>query len=262
MNVYLNKLFKIWNEQQKILLLPLLKLLRQFVINKFYLNTFIDHARPHINSKSVTETLVVECTETSGYIPSVVQRIKESQLAQTPGEQFRAQSGLIHETSALLLPASQLLEASRSAVPHVNDQHSAQRLLTTTQELSTQLAELRVALNNAQQLNFNLQLEHSEDLISELDHQLQEIGLNAKRGQLKTDGFNKENAANGLTSSARLVGSGIAQLVSAARLKDRQHSGASALEVAQALRSFTNSIHKVAATCQDAFIDRYYLMDI
>lgn len=220
----------------------------------------LDHARPHISSKTVTETLVHECTETSRYIPSVVQRIKESQSAQTSGEQFRAQSGLIHETSVLISPASQLVEASRSAVPHVNEQHTAQRLLTTSQELSTQLAELRVALNNAQQLNFNLQLEHSEDLIRELDHQLQEIGYNAKRGQLKipSEAFSKETAANGLASNARLVGSGIAQLVSAARINDRQHVGASALEAAQALRSFTNSIHGVAATRQDASIEKYF----
>lgn len=166
---------------------------------------------------------------------------------------------MIHETSVLIPPASQLLEATRSAIPHVNNQHTAQRLLTTSQELSTQLAELRVALNNAQQLNFDLQLEHSEDLICELDHQLQEIGLNVKRGQLKSsEGVNKENAANGLTSSARLVGSGIAQLISAARIKDRQHIGAAALETAQALRSFVNSIHGVASTSQDASIDRYY----
>lgn len=73
-------------------------------------------ARPYLKSKQITETLIIECTETSRYIPSVIQRIKESknvflnaENGLTNGhahnrrwEQFRAQSGLIHETSKLV----------------------------------------------------------------------------------------------------------------------------------------------------------------
>jgi flagellin-specific chaperone FliS len=43
------------------------------------------------------------------------------------------------------------------------------------------LAELRVALNNAQQLNSAEQLDHYEDLIRELDEQLQQIGRHQRR---------------------------------------------------------------------------------
>lgn len=52
---------------------------------------------------------------------------------------------------------------------------------STSQNLSTHLAELRVALNNAQQLNSTAQLDHYEDLVRELDQQLQQIGRRQRR---------------------------------------------------------------------------------
>lgn len=106
---------------------------------------------------------------------------KESQAATTPGDHFRAQSRLIHETQELLPPASRLVEASRAAIPEVKDGYAAENLQSTSQNLSTHLAELRVALNNAQQLNSAEQLEHYEDLIRELDEHLQQIGKRQKR---------------------------------------------------------------------------------
>uniref|UniRef100_A0A914RIQ8 Uncharacterized protein n=2 Tax=Ascarididae TaxID=6250 RepID=A0A914RIQ8_PAREQ len=46
-------------------------------------------------------------------------------------------------------------------------------------------------------------------------------------------------------------------MVSAATSGDRQHVGASALDVAQSLRSFTSTVHGVCATRRDTPIDRF-----
>lgn len=150
-----------------------------------------------------------------------------------------------------------MIEAARSAVPHVNEQHTSTRLLTTSQDLSTQLAELRVALNNAQQLNFELQLEHSEDLIRELDNELIEIGRLAKHNELRVpEGFTSENATGQLDNASRSVGSGIAQLISSARTNDRQHIGSAALEAAQSLRTFIHTVYGVVAIRPDVILER------
>lgn len=104
-------------------------------------------------------------------------------------------------------PATRLVEVARQTVPSISEQHVASHLQSTSQQLSTQLAELRVALNNAKQLNFEMQLAHSEDLIRELDNELIEIGRAAQNGQLNAvPGESAETASSKLASVARQVG--------------------------------------------------------
>ena len=103
-------------------------------------------------------------------------------------------------------PATRLVEVARQTVPSVMDQHVATHLQSTSQQLSVHLAELRVALNNAQQLNFDMQLQHSEDLIKELDNELIQIGEAAKGGKLTAiPGESAQNATLKLTDAARQV---------------------------------------------------------
>lgn len=52
------------------------------------------------------------------------------------------------------------------------------------------------------------------------------------------------------------VGSTLTQMVSSASSGDRQHVGASALEAAQSLRTFTSTVHGVCATRKDTPVDR------
>ncbi|VDN86758.1 unnamed protein product [Brugia pahangi] len=55
--------------------------------------------QPYIQSKTVTETLIVECTETAERVPPLIASIRESQAARSPNEKFRAQSSLIRDTT-------------------------------------------------------------------------------------------------------------------------------------------------------------------
>lgn len=81
--------------------------------------------RPHLPDTDIAEELIRECAETSRHVPLLVQRIKESQTATTPGEQFKAHSGLIHDAQGIVRPASRLIEQARNAIPAVQDKHSA-----------------------------------------------------------------------------------------------------------------------------------------
>ena len=212
-------------------------------------------AQPYIATKTTTETLILECKDTAEKIPAVISSIKSSQAAQTPGERFKAHSSLIHDSAQLIPSAQRLVEVSRKTVPQVTEQNIASRLHTTTQDLSTQLAELRVSINNAQQQNFDLQLEHSEDLIRELDSDLREIeAASQSRGLQPLPGESAERSGADLHKAAREVSSSLAQLISAANMNDRQHIGQSAMEASQALRGFTRAAHGVVATRKDVSV--------
>lgn len=56
-------------------------------------------SQQYIESRTVTETLVVECTETAEHVPRLIASIRESQAAKIPSEKFRAQSNLIKNTT-------------------------------------------------------------------------------------------------------------------------------------------------------------------
>lgn len=70
----------------------------------------------------------------------------------------------------MLQPAAHLVDVVRSTVVAVPDEYMAANLQQTSQQLSESIADLRVALNNAQQLNFSQQLFYSEELIKVSAH--------------------------------------------------------------------------------------------
>lgn len=106
----------------------------------------------------------------------------------------------------VLEPATRLVEVARQSVAAVEDAHAAANLQETSQALSTNLAELRVALNHAQQLNFSQQLLYSEELIKELDQELLDIQRAAQAGNLRpVPGETAQEATTQLNSSARQV---------------------------------------------------------
>ncbi|VDL72796.1 unnamed protein product, partial [Nippostrongylus brasiliensis] len=215
-------------------------------------------AKELIKTKTTVENLVYECTETAEHIPKLITSIRESQQAQTASEKFRAQSRLIRDSHQILTPATRLVEVARTSVAHVSEPHIASNLQQTSNGLSTNLAELRTALNAAQQLNFGQQLFHSEELIKELDQELIEVQKAAIMKQLSPPrGVTGQSATSHLMSSARQVGSSIAQLVSAATTKDEQHIGASAVEAAQSLRAFTTGVTEVVSTRTDINLDSF-----
>uniref|UniRef100_A0A0N4ZUP8 FERM domain-containing protein n=1 Tax=Parastrongyloides trichosuri TaxID=131310 RepID=A0A0N4ZUP8_PARTI len=208
-----------------------------------------NQAAPLINNRNVTETLIVECTETAEVVPRMIAGIRESQSATTDTEKFKAQSRLIHDTSKVIPPATRLTEVARRTVSSVPDQNVAANLQLSSQRLNEQLAELRVALNNAQHLNYDLTLIRSEEIINELDEELVEIAKSYASGSLTTlPHESAETSSENVMNSAKTLQSSLAQLISSKDSNDRQYVGASAVEVSYALREFTSSIHSVCST--------------
>uniref|UniRef100_A0A183EDY2 I/LWEQ domain-containing protein n=1 Tax=Gongylonema pulchrum TaxID=637853 RepID=A0A183EDY2_9BILA len=58
--------------------------------------------QPYLQSRSVTETLIIECTETAERVPPLIASIRESQAARSSSEKFRSQSNLIRDTTQVI----------------------------------------------------------------------------------------------------------------------------------------------------------------
>lgn len=208
----------------------------------------INSARPHL--KTQITVLINECAEASGHVPLVVQRIKETQSAETPGAQFRAYSNLIHDVKEMLPPAARLVEVARNAVPVIADKHTASILSSNSQQLSLQVAELRSALSNAQQSDFGLQIRHASEFIFQLEQDLDNFMQYYKSAQARryseTEAASFEEMANNLRNSVRILNSSLAQLVLAARQGDQTHLGISKMEMAHSLCKFVETVQSVA----------------
>ncbi|CAK5082389.1 unnamed protein product [Meloidogyne enterolobii] len=193
-------------------------------------------ARPHIHNEQFLHVLVQECVNTGRYVPPLVQRIKENQNAKTPVEHFKAHVGLIHECQAFVQPSANLVDLSRSAVPYVY------------------VAELRTAVNNAQQLDFEPYLEHSEEFINSLDHKLQQVAQQIRSGypvQHSCSSLDIEGTTNSLRKQSRLLNSAVAQMVSAAYASERRRVSIASMELVQSLGDFTESVTDVVAARQE-----------
>lgn len=150
-----------------------------------------------------------------------------------------------------------LFESARQAVPTVSDTHLASSLNQASDRLATSLAELRTAVNDAQQLNFSQQLVHSEDLIRELDQQLVETHRKAASRQLSPiPNATSFSVTSKLMSTTANVGSGVAQLITAAASSnDDRYIGTSAVELAQGLRDFTDAVTETVTVRTDIQLD-------
>uniref|UniRef100_A0A8R1I2S5 I/LWEQ domain-containing protein n=2 Tax=Caenorhabditis japonica TaxID=281687 RepID=A0A8R1I2S5_CAEJA len=211
-----------------------------------------------ITHKSYSENLVYESTRTAGLLPSLITSIRESQNALTSGQKFKAQSRLIRDSHKVLENSVRLFESARTAVPAVNDAHQASSLDQAANRLATSLAELRTAVNDAQQLNFSQQLIHSEELIKELDEHLVNSHRKAVSRELTpVPTATSFSASSKLMAATSNVGSGVAQLITAATSPyDERYIGTSAVELAQGLRDFVDSVVEIVTVRSDIQIDK------
>uniref|UniRef100_A0A1I7UEH6 I/LWEQ domain-containing protein n=1 Tax=Caenorhabditis tropicalis TaxID=1561998 RepID=A0A1I7UEH6_9PELO len=211
-----------------------------------------------IENRTYSENLVYESTQTAGHLPGLITSIRESQRAETPSDKFRAQSRLIRESHKVLETSVRLFETARTAVPMISDTHLASSLDQSANRLGTSLAELRTAVNDAQQLNFSQQLLYSEELIKELDDQLVETSKKAQLHQLPpVPNATSFSSSSNLMATTTNVGSGVAQLITAATTSnDERYIGTSAVELAQGLRDFANAVTEIVSVRTDIQLDK------
>ncbi|EFO84615.1 hypothetical protein CRE_03910 [Caenorhabditis remanei] len=214
-----------------------------------------------IENRVYSENLVYESTRTAGHLPGLITSIRESQNAQNPSDKFRAQSRLIRDSHNVLETSVRLFESARTAVPMISDTHLASSLDQSANRLGTSLAELRIAVNDAQQLNFSQQLLHSEELIKELDEQLVRTQRMAMAKQLPPiQNATSFSSSSKLMATTTNVGSGVAQLITAATTSnDDRYIGTSAVELAQGLREFADAITEIVTVRTDIHLEKLFV---
>ncbi|UMM10645.1 hypothetical protein L5515_000321 [Caenorhabditis briggsae] len=211
-----------------------------------------------IENRTYNEKLVFESTRTAEHVPGIITSIRESQRSETPSDKFRAQSRLIRDSYNLLETSVRLFETARTTVPMISDTHLASSLDQSANRLGTSLAELRTAVNDAQQLNFSQQLLHSEELIKELDEQLINTQRKAQLNQLPpVPHATSFSTSSKLMATTTNVGSGVAQLITAATTSnDDRYVATSAVELAQGLRNFADAVTEIVTVRTDIALDK------
>ena len=146
-----------------------------------------------------------------------------------------------------------LTGSTKSALPTVDNNSAAIQLQNSSKQMENAVRELRTAINKAHTVCGSLEMEASADLISSLEGELDEFKSAAQGFQLTPiPGETIESTTMMLNKSTRVVGSTVAQLISAASQGNKDITNRAARDTANALRDFTAAVRGVAATSQDA----------
>nr|XP_037279500.1 talin-2-like isoform X2 [Rhipicephalus microplus] len=206
------------------------------------------NASPYNSNIMLQEELMRSCRDVAGVIPRVVQGIKGT-VAEPDSPM--AHHKLLTSCQELIPPASQMVSASKVCVPTIVEPACALQLSSSTKQVSSTLADLRIALDKAQETCGRQQQEIDSALerIRELDQELVDIHRAAVANQLRPlPGENSELCALKLGATSKVVGSSMAQLLTAASQGNESYTGTAARDTASALQQLVEAVRGVVAS--------------
>ncbi|UYV64796.1 TLN1 [Cordylochernes scorpioides] len=190
------------------------------------------------------------CKEVVDVIPRVVQGIKATASdVDNPSSHLQ----LIHACEQFLLPCTNMVSASRAALPTIQDQSCSLQLSSASRQMAEALAELRSALGRAREVcGVNQEIEEALKVIRELEVELTTCLRAAHSGSLRPlPGETAETCALQLGAVSKVVGSAMAQLLTAAAQGNENYTGIAAWDTANALKILTKAVRGVAATADE-----------
>ncbi|XP_074594271.1 talin-1-like [Brevipalpus obovatus] len=204
----------------------------------------------HIENGYLREEMETVCGEVLEYMAHMVQGIRGVQRSPSDVEK---QSRLIQSCEQFLEPASKLIELSKSAIPHVSDQSFSIQMRNASQEMAETVSELKFSITKAQEACFpSFEISNAISVVRELIEQVEEYKRASDRGTLlPLPGDNAEKCFNQLGSDCKVVGSILAQLLTAASHGNDVHTSAAAQDTINALRDLIRSIRGVLACSGD-----------
>ncbi|KAH9369269.1 hypothetical protein HPB48_012345 [Haemaphysalis longicornis] len=209
------------------------------------------NAGPYNSNSMLQEDLMSSCREVAGVIPRVVQGIKGT--VAEPDSPV-AHHKLITSCQELIQPASQMVLASKGCVPTIVEPACALQLSNASKQTSSAMADLRSALDKAQETCGRQQqeIESALERIRELDQELVDLRRAALANQLRPlPGENSDLCALKLGATSKVVGSSMAQLLTAASQGNESYTGTAARDTASALQQLVEAVRGVAATSGD-----------
>uniref|UniRef100_A0ABM0MR88 Talin-1-like n=1 Tax=Saccoglossus kowalevskii TaxID=10224 RepID=A0ABM0MR88_SACKO len=201
-------------------------------------------------NQATQQQLVQECKTVAEHIPKLVTGVRG--CMSNPNNPS-AQLNLINASQNFIAPGARMVAASKMAMSTVGDQASALQLGNSAKHMATILSELRSVAGKAQEACGSLEIDSALDTIRGLDQELGKIKETAKEGKLlPLPGENADTSALQLGATSKMVGSSMAQLLTAAAQGNENYTGIAARDTAQALTALTNSVRGVAATTNDS----------
>ncbi|XP_038046321.1 talin-1-like isoform X5 [Patiria miniata] len=216
-------------------------------------------AKDSTKNPSTQQHLVDECKIVAEHIPKLVQGVRD--YMRQP-DNLSVQLALINASQHFIQPGTDLISASRAAIPTVEDKAAALQLANCTKNMATSLADLRSAANKAQEACGAQEIDNALDMIKALEDQLDVIRQTADNNKLTPlPGESPESCATQLGTTSKNVGASMAQLLTAASQANETYTGMAARETANSLQNLTGAVRGVAATTQekparDNMIDR------
>ena len=206
-------------------------------------------SHPHNNNVATREAFRSDTDELVSTIPPLVESIKASTVEPTD---VNNQVELMYVAEVFLHPATHFVQSSRAVLPTVTDESVSKQLSETTQQLNTDLTELRSAISRAKPACQGLGLDVASQLIEDLQEELKEFERAVKNHSLRPlPGDNAETASQQLGYTSKLVNQGIAQLLSATSQGNEMYTSQAARDTAQNLKNLTSAVRAVAATSDD-----------
>ncbi|XP_023231887.1 talin-2-like isoform X2 [Centruroides sculpturatus] len=205
--------------------------------------------RPHNNNQVTQGELMDSCREVAEVIPHVVQGVKGT-MADIDNP--NAQMTLINACEQMIQPCNKMITSSKAALPTVADQSSSMQLSNALRQMAAALAELRSAIIKAQEACGTLEINSALEQIHDLNEELLAIKKAALSSNLKPlPGESIETSSLQLGAISKVVGSAMAQLLTAASQANENYTGIAARDTANALKILTSAVRGVAATCSD-----------
>uniref|UniRef100_A0A8C4QNG4 Talin 2 n=1 Tax=Eptatretus burgeri TaxID=7764 RepID=A0A8C4QNG4_EPTBU len=206
-------------------------------------------AADYNKNAAVQQQLVQSCKLVAEQIPQLVHGLSGSR---THPDSPSSQLALITASHNFLQPASKMVTAAKASVPMVADQASAMQLGQCAKNLASCLAELRTATQKAQESCGPLEIDSAMDMVRSLEVELQEAKKAASEGKLlPLPGETLEKCAKDLGGTSKIVGSSLAQVMSAASQGNENYTGIAARDTAQALRQLATAARGLAANTTD-----------
>ncbi|KRZ04679.1 Talin-1 [Trichinella zimbabwensis] len=204
------------------------------------------------------ESLQQNCTQVSEIVNPLMTALKHCQ-SQPNDRTYQLE--LLSVCQEALLPCGRLVNNCRSSMVNISEPSASMQLSSSTKTLAEALAELRVAVTKAQNMFGGVDLASAIEIVRHLNEELVEIGeLHSQNLLRPSPGETPEFAASRLTSATKVVGSSVAQLLSAGAQGDQQYVNSSASEVTGSLRQLVHSARMVCANMPD--VDGRRLVDV
>lgn len=210
------------------------------------------NAAPYNSNAMLQDELMGTCREVASVIPRVVQGIKGT--VAEPDSPV-AHLKLVSSCQDMLQPTSELVASSKACVPTVVEPACAMQLSNMAKQTSLTLSDLRSALGKAQEQCGRRQqeIDGALEMIRELDRELEDLRKAALTSQLRPlPGDNSDLCALKLGATSKVVGSSMAQLLTAASQGNESYTGTAARDTASALKQLTGAVRGVAASSGDS----------